>query len=135
MTHELTWLLFTALFTGSLWVPYVIGANVTDFPGKAEQFVRPPNPSAMAPWVHRSWRAHQNALEQLVPFAVVVSVGTFAEVSTPITRWSVVIYFALRVVHAVGMITGVARLPLRPLLYFSGWVAMLAYASQVLLYG
>jgi hypothetical protein len=37
------------------------------------------------------------------------------------------------VAHAVGMISGLARLPLRPLLYFSGWLVMLAFAWQVLM--
>jgi hypothetical protein len=41
-------------------------------------------------------------------------------------------FFWLRVVHAVGMISGLARLPLRPMIYFSGWILTLVYAWQVL---
>jgi hypothetical protein len=42
-------------------------------------------------------------------------------------------FFWLRVAHAIGMISGLARLPLRPMIYFAGWVAMLIFAWQVLL--
>jgi hypothetical protein len=72
MTPELRWLLFAALLAGSLWVPYVVGVNVTEFAGKGELFVRPLDPSKMKPWVHRSLRAQQNLLEQLLPYSIVV---------------------------------------------------------------
>ena len=117
MTPELKWLTYTALLVGSLWIPYVIGVNITDFPGKAQQFLRPPDHRQMHPWVHRSFRAHQNLLEQFVPFAIIVLVAALAHVSTPVTIACSIIFFWLRVGHAVGMISGVARFPLRPMIY------------------
>jgi uncharacterized MAPEG superfamily protein len=131
MTPELRWLLFTALLAGSLWMPYIVGVNVTEFAGKSELFVRPPDPSKLKPWVHRSLRAHQNLLEQLVPFSIVVFIGALTRVSTPITQMCPLIFFWLRVAHAVGFITGIAKAPLRPLLYLGGWVLMLLYAWQI----
>jgi uncharacterized MAPEG superfamily protein len=131
MTPELKWLLCTALLAGSLWIPYIVGINVTDFEGKKELFGRPPDHSKMVPWVHRAYRAHLNSLEQLLPFAVVVLIGTAAKVSTPVTAWCAAIFFWLRVIHAIGMISGVARFPLRPLIYLGGWVAMLVMAWQI----
>ncbi len=132
MTTELVWLTYTALLAGSLWIPFIVGVNVTDFEGKAELFIRPPDHSKMAPWVHRSLRAHQNLLEQFLPFAAIVLIGAIVRVSTPITVWCAIIFFWLRVVHALGMISGLARLPLRPMIYFSGWIVTLVYAWQVL---
>ncbi len=132
MTTELTWLAYTALLAGSLWIPYIIGVNVTDFQGKDVLFVRPADPGNMEPWVHRSLRAHQNLLEQLVPFAIIVLIGAIAKISTPTTIACSIIFFWLRVAHAIGMILGVARMPLRPMIYFSGWLVTLAYAWQVL---
>ena len=85
MTVELKWLIYTALLAGSLWIPFIVGVNMTDFQGKDQLFVRPPDPSQMNPWVHRSLRAHQNLLEQLVPFAIIVLAGAVAHVSTPVT--------------------------------------------------
>lgn len=133
MTPELKWLMYTALLAGSLWIPYIVGVNTTTFPGKDQLFLRPPDPSQMKPWVHRSLRAHQNMLEQLVPFAIVVLVGAVSRVSTPITVACSMTFFWLRVMHAVGMITGFARLPLRPMIYLAGWITMLVFAWQIIL--
>ena len=132
MTPELKWLVYTAVLAGSLWIPYIIGVNITDFSGKAQQFVRPPDHTQMTPWVHRSLRAHQNMLEQLLPFAVVVLVGAVCRVSSSLTVACSIAFFWLRVAHAIGMITGLARLPLRPMIYFAGWLATLIFAWQVL---
>jgi uncharacterized MAPEG superfamily protein len=131
MTTELTWLMCTALLAGSLWIPYVVGINTTDFEGKKEIFARPPDIGKMVPWVHRSYRAHMNLLEQLMPFAVIVLIGAVSKVSTPVTAWCAIIFFWLRVAHAIGMITGIARAPIRPLIYLGGWVAMIVMAWQI----
>ena len=132
MTVELKWLTYTALLVGSLWIPFVVGVNTTTFPGKAQQFIRPPDQAQMKPWVHRSFRAHQNLLEQFVPFAVVVLVAAIAHVSTQTTVACSIIFFWLRVAHAIGMISGLARFPLRPMIYFAGWMVLLVFAWQVL---
>jgi uncharacterized MAPEG superfamily protein len=132
MTPELKWLVFTALFVGSLWIPFIVGVNVTTFEGKERLFERPPDHSKMAPWVHRSLRAHQNALEQLLPFAVIVIAGAVSGVSTSTTTVCAITFFWLRVAHAVGMISGLARFPVRPAIYFTNWIVMFVYAWQVL---
>ncbi|HEY6619500.1 MAG TPA: MAPEG family protein [Steroidobacteraceae bacterium] len=133
MTVELKWLIYTALLAGSLWIPFIAGVNITDFPGKAQLFARPPDPGEMKPWVHRSFRAHQNLLEQFVPFAIIVLIGAVTHVSTPVTVACSVTFFWLRVAHAIGMISGLARFPLRPMIYLAGWILMLAFAWQVML--
>ena len=132
MTLELKWLIYTAVLAGSLWIPFIVGVNATDFPGKAQLFVRPPDAGQLKPWVHRSLRAHQNLLEQFVPFAIIVLVGAVTHVSTPETVACSITFFWLRVAHAVGMISGWARLPLRPMIYVAGWIVTLVFAWQVL---
>jgi uncharacterized MAPEG superfamily protein len=132
MTTELTWLVYTAILAASLWIPYIVGVNVTEFAGKDQLFERPPDLSKMAPWVQRSYRAHLNLLEQLLPFSIVVVVGALAGISTPVTVWCAILFFWLRVAHAVGMITGVAKFPIRPLIYVAGWIVTLVYAWQIL---
>jgi len=132
MTPELKWLTYTALLAGSLWIPFIVGVNVTDFPDKAQQFIRPPDHGQMRPWVHRSLRAHQDLLEQFVPFAIIVLIGAVARVSTPVTVACSITFFWLRVAHAIGMISGLARLPLRPMIYFAAWIVTLVFAWQVL---
>jgi uncharacterized MAPEG superfamily protein len=132
MATELKWLVFTAILAGSLWIPYIVGVNVTDFEGKDGIFDRPPDLTKLEPWVHRSLRAHQNLLEQLLPFSIVVFAGAVSGVSTSVTIACSIIFFWVRVAHAIGMISGLARLPLRPMLYLTNWVVMLVYAWQVL---
>jgi uncharacterized MAPEG superfamily protein len=132
MTPELKWLIYTALLAGSLWIPFIVGVNITDFPGKAQLFIRPPDHRQLKPWVHRSLRAHQNLLEQFAPFAVIVLVAAVTRVSTPVTVACSITFFWLRVAHAIGMISGLARLPLRPMIYVAAWIVMWVFAWQVL---
>jgi uncharacterized MAPEG superfamily protein len=132
MTSELFWLLLTAVLAASLWMPYIIGINTTNFEGKEDIFVRLPDQRKMEPWVQRSYRAHLNLLEQFLPFAVLVIIAQLLKVSTPITVWCAFLFFWLRVAHAIGMISGLARLPLRPLLYVAGWLVTIVFAWQIL---
>ncbi len=131
MTTEITWLLLTALLAASLWIPYIVGVNTTTFEGQATSFERPPDHRAMAAWVHRAHRAHLNLLEQFLPFAVIVLIAHQLKVSTAITQWCVILFFWLRLSHAAGMISGRARMPLRPVIFTSGWVLTLAMVWQV----
>jgi uncharacterized MAPEG superfamily protein len=132
MTTELFWLTLTAMLASSLWIPFSIGVNITKFDGQEQSFLRPPDPRAMLPWVHRSHRAHLNLLEQFLPFAVVVLLAHVLHVSTPTTRVCAIAFFWLRILHAFGMITGKARLPVRPILFTSGWLTTVAMVWQVL---
>ncbi len=133
MTTELFWLTLTAILAASLWIPFVVGVNmVPKVEGAPDTFVVPPDPLKLPPWIARSYRAHQNLLEQLMPFAVIVLIGHAAGVSNAITIWCTIVFFWLRVAHAIGMITAWARLPWRPLIFTAGWVVTLVYAWQVL---
>jgi uncharacterized MAPEG superfamily protein len=137
MTTELFWLMLTAILAASLWIPFVVGVNTTPYANENEAddfFVRPPDHARMVPWVHRAFRAHQNLLEQFAPFAVIVIVGHLLKVSTPVTAWCAILFFWLRVAHAVGMITAWARLPWRPLIFTAGWLVTIVFAAQILLY-
>src|SRR5688572_25514869 len=130
MTIELKWLVYTAILAASLWIPYIVGVNVTQFEGKSTLFVRPPDNSKMQAWVHRSFRAHLNLLEQLVPFSIIVVSAAIAKVSTPIMADCAILFFWLRAAHAVVMISGFSRFPLRPLIYVAGWITTLVFAWQ-----
>jgi MAPEG family len=59
--------------------------------------MRPPDQKAMEPWVQRSYRAHLNLLEQLLPFATIVFIAHLTKVSTPTTVWCSIVFFWLRV--------------------------------------
>ena len=132
MTIELTYLTLAAMLTTSLWIPYIVGVNknpVSDVDG----FHRPAPLGAFPAWVHRAHRAHLNHLETLAPFAIVVLIAHLANVSSTVTVVASVAFFWLRAPHAVGMIAGFARMPLRPILFTAAWVCILAIGVATLL--
>jgi uncharacterized MAPEG superfamily protein len=131
MTTELRYLLFTAILTGCLWIPVVIGYVSARGPLKPADYVRAPT-SPLPDWVNRANRAHQNAIESLSPFAVVVLVGHAAGVSTPLTAGAAVTFFAARVAHAVVHVGGFSRFMARTLIFTVAWGAFVVYAGEVL---
>ncbi|MCU9837839.1 MAPEG family protein [Ruegeria sp. WL0004] len=116
------------ILAASLWIPYVVGI-ATD-PSHEEAFARPAQISNLRPWVQRAHRAHLNLLEQATPFAVLVLILALMNGFSTLTYWTAIAFFWIRVVHAAGMISGYARMPLRPILFSAGWVCtlMMAYA-------
>ncbi|MDU8943421.1 MAPEG family protein [Ovoidimarina sediminis] len=131
MTPELTWLTLTAILAASLWIPYIVGVNRHAVEGQ-DAFLRPHDLTAYPAWVHRAHRAHLNLVEQALPFAIVVLIAHQAGVSTTLTIWAAGLFFWLRIAHAVGMISGAAGFPARPLLFTAGWIAILVIAVEVL---
>lgn len=132
MTTELFCLMLMTVLAASLWIPFIIGVNMLPkVAGAPNSFVVPPNPRSMPPWIARSYRAHQNLLEQFVPFAVVVIVGSLIGVSNGITQWAAIAFVVLRVAHAIGMITAWMRFPVRPVVFTAGYVAVLVLAWQM----
>jgi uncharacterized MAPEG superfamily protein len=134
MTTELFYLLLTSVLASSLWIPYIVGVNTTKYEGQEESFTRPPDHRNMLPWIHRAYRAHQNLLEQFLPFAVIVLIGHSLGVSTSITQWCAILFFVLRLAHAVGMISGLTKFPVRPIIFTAGWIITMVYTWQVLAY-
>lgn len=132
MTVELTYLSLTAVLAAMMWVPYIVGVNMHPSEDVNADFVRPRDLKSLPAWVHRSHRAHLNLLEQFLPMAVLVLIMTQAGVSNTITVWAVAIFFWLRVVHAFGMVSGVTRFPIRPIIFSGGWICILTVAWQVL---
>ena len=130
MTTELFWLTLSALLTGSLWIPFIIG--VTGENEDFTDFTRPPDLSRMRPWVHRTYRAHQNAIETFIPFASVVLIAHVAEVSNGLTVASTIAFFLIRVAHALGMISGTAKFPIRPIIFTASYLCTLLVAANLL---
>ncbi|UWR21463.1 MAPEG family protein [Sulfitobacter sp. S190] len=129
---ELGILTCLALMAATLWVPYIIGVNRVALPeGAPDPFERPGDLNALPAWVHRAHRAHLNLLEQFVPFAVLVLLLDRVDGFTALTYWTAIAFFWIRVAHAVGMISGTARMPLRPILFTLGWVCCLILGYAV----
>lgn len=131
MTTELTYLTLTMILATSLWIPYIIGVN--KHPQDAtDPFLRPAPLDGFPPWVHRAHRAHLNALETALPFAILVLIAHAIGLSNTITVWATIAFFWLRLVHAIGMISGLARFPVRPIVFTLGWLCSLLVAIQVI---
>ncbi|HEY2187198.1 MAG TPA: MAPEG family protein [Caldimonas sp.] len=131
MNSELVYLLLTAILTGVLWIPVVIGYVKTRGPLTDETYrVAPTGP--LPPWVNRANRAHQNAVENLVPFAAVVLIGQAMGVHTGLTATCAAVYFYARLAHALVHISGTGLLKARTLLFTVAFVAFLVYALALL---
>lgn len=129
---ELGVLTCLAVFAASLWIPFIVGVVRYEMPEDApDSFVRPNNLNDLPAWVHRAHRAHLNMLEQFVPFAVLVLLVDRVEGFSGLTYWTAIAFFWIRVAHAVGMISGKARMPVRPLLFNLGWLCCLIMAYAV----
>jgi uncharacterized MAPEG superfamily protein len=131
MKTELFYLLLTAILTGVLWIPVVIGYVKTRGPLTDESYRVPPA-TPLPPWVQRANRAHVNAVENFAPFAAVVLVAQLVNVSTPTTVACAEIYFFVRLAHAVVHISGIGTFKARTLLFTIAWIAFLTYAIVVL---
>ena len=130
MPMELGVLAALAVLAASLWIPYIIGVN-GDPAASPDNFKRPGDLSKLRPWVHRAHRAHLNLLEQLLPFAVLVLILDKVNGFSTLTYWTALGFLLLRIAHALGMISGVARMPLRPMLFTGGWICCLLMAYAV----
>lgn len=131
MSIEITILLVVMVLAASLWLPYVIGVNL-HLPDSIDPIARPYDPAVLPDWVQRANRAHMNLLEQSMPFAVIVLIAHIHAVSwaaTVIACWT---FLGLRLVHALGMITGYLRLPGRPIVFTLAWLCILVIAFEVL---
>ncbi|NKB26461.1 MAG: MAPEG family protein [Rhodobacteraceae bacterium] len=129
MATELGILTCLMIFAGSMWIPYVVGI-ATD-PSKEDAFHTPADIAKLCPWVQRAHRAHLNLLEQAIPFAVLVLLLDRLEGFTALTYWTAIAFFWLRVAHAAGHISGVAKEPLRPIIFTAGWICVLIMAYAV----
>jgi uncharacterized MAPEG superfamily protein len=133
MKTELVYLLLTAILTGVLWIPVVIGYVATRGPlTPAAYKVAPTSP--LPDWVNRANRAHMNAVENLAPFAAVVLVAQAAGVSTAVTQICAAVYFYARVAHAVIHISGFGLFMARTLAFTVAWGAFIAFAVVVLMH-
>ena len=131
MKIELVYLLLTAILTGVLWIPVVIGYVTSRGPLTDENYqVAPTTP--LPPWVNRANRAHQNAVENFAPFAAVVLVAHALGISTSVTVACAAVFFFARLAHALVHISGTGLLKARTILFTIAWLAFLVYAIVVL---
>jgi uncharacterized MAPEG superfamily protein len=128
MSVELVYLFWVAVFTGLMWIPYIL--DRVSVWGLTEAVGYPANPKPQSPWAQRLMKAHANAVENLVVFAALVLAANAAGVSNAITAGACMVYFWARVVHAVAYSFAIPWV--RTLAFAVGWFAMAAIAWQLL---
>jgi uncharacterized MAPEG superfamily protein len=131
MNTELLYLLLTALLTGLLWIPVVIG-YVTSRGVLTPTTYKTAPTSPLPDWVNRAHRAHMNAVENFAPFAAVVLIGQALGVHSTLTASCAAIYFYARAAHAVVHISGFGQFKARTVLFTIAWIAFLTYAIALL---
>ena len=131
MTTELAMLTWVTALTILLWIPYILAhiMNVGLLPTLTHQSDGTPLPA----WAARAKKAHANAIENLVPFAVLVLVAHQLDISNIATTSAAVAYFWLRLAH---FITYTANVPFGRTVTFAGaWGAQLCILFQILTLG
>lgn len=129
MPLELYWLTLTTLFTGLLWVPYIIKTlmEIGIVTALKEGNGAPP---PKAEWAVRCKKAHANAVENLVIFASLVLTLQFLVAGTALTAMAAMVYFYARVVHAVIYVFGLPVL--RSVSFFVGVACQLIIGLTIL---
>lgn len=130
MTGEIYWLTLTTLFSSLLFIPYAyvriskigfVRLLVSPLPGDDPFEVE---------WAHRAYRAHMNAIENIVIFAPLVIAVQLTGINNEVTLQACIVYFWARVIHAPFYILNTPYV--RTIAYFVGLGACLVLAYQLL---
>ena len=129
MKIELWYLVWVTVFTGLLWVPYILDRVLVR--GLIDAVGYPDNPKPQSLWAVRLMRAHANAVENLVVFAALVLAAHALGVSNNAIATAAMVYFWARVVHVVVYTFGIPWL--RTLAFTVGFLCQAVIAWQILM--
>ena len=128
MKTELLYLTLVTIFTGVLWVPYILDRVAVR--GLVDAVGYPTSPKPQSPWAQRLMKAHANAVENLVIFASLVLLAHALGVTNATVASACIVYFWARVVHAVAYTFAVPWV--RTLAFAIGFFAQAVVAWQIL---
>lgn len=128
MSGAMTYLAWTAVLTALIWIPYTL--NMIMVRGLIDAVGYPADPKPLAPWAQRMKKAHYNAVENLVVFAVLVLVAHTTGASDSIIDMAALIYFWTRVAHIVVFTVGIPWV--RTLSFVAGSVCQIVIGWQIL---
>lgn len=128
MTPDLTYLAYSAVLLGVLWIPYFLGLTMaTGLPTPGTY--RDPTTPDLPPWVHRANRAHINNVQVFAPFAALVLIAHTTGQSNEMTAMWAMIFFWARIAHAIVHLLGIAYI--RTLAFLIGFAALLGVFWEV----
>ena len=128
MSVELKYLALVSIFTGLLWIPYIL--NEIMVRGVMDAVGYPENPKSLAPWARRLKAAHYNAVENLAVFAALVLTAHALGITKPAIAGAAVVYLWARVAHAVVYTFGIPWL--RTIAFVVGFGCQLCIAWHIL---
>lgn len=133
MASEIYWLTLTAAFTVLLWLPYAYHRISRAVPKIG--FLRlaadplPGDDPFADEWAHRAYRAHMNAVENLVVFAPLALAVYVTGSGNDVTAAASATYFWARLVHGVFY---TVKIPfMRTIAWITGVAACLVLAYQL----
>ena len=129
MKSELLYLTYVAVFTGLLWVPYILDRVVVR--GLISAVGYPVNPKPQSEWSQRLMKAHANGVENLVVFAILVLVANAQGLSNSVTVSACMVYFYARIVHAIAYTFAISWI--RTFAFVLGVLSQMAIAWQLLI--
>ena len=129
MTVELQMLIWITGATILMWIPY-IAAHILNV-GLIDALTYRADSVALPDWAARAKKAHSNAIENLLPFAVLVIAAALTKTSNDATAAAAITYFWVRLAHYFLYI---ANVPFgRTLTFAAGWLAMLCLFGQIVM--
>lgn len=131
MTTELWYLFLSSVLLAIMWIPHIAGQVFHNGMLRPEEYRTLRDPDAAPDWVRRANRAHVNLVEQFGAFAGLVVVAHLAGIANPMTAWCAAAFFWLRLAHAVVMISGLALLRLRTVIFTLAWATLMVFAWQI----
>jgi uncharacterized MAPEG superfamily protein len=129
MTTEFTFLVWTAILTLLIRVPWMINKVTVRGLGKVTQY--PTDSEPLSRWAHRVWIAHEDAVQNLIVFAVLVIALHVIEVGNAWTRAAAAVYFWARLTHFVVYAFGITRV--KTVAFVVAFVAQLVLAWQLVI--
>ena len=130
MSSEIYWLTLSTILTPLLIVPYAV-VRVRKI-GFLRVFTSPlPGDDPFdQEWAHRAYRAHMNAVENLVVFAPLLIAVVISGSSNAVTEQACAVYFWARLIHAPSYILNTPFV--RTIAWFVGIGACFVLAWQLL---
>ncbi len=121
VTTDLKYLVYTAMLTAALWIPYIVFQVKTNGPLQPANYRDPALPRPVPPWGQRAHRTYLNAVEVFAPFAALVVVAHLVGKADAMTAFWSASFFWLRLGHAVVYFAGIPYL--RTVLFTLAFVA------------
>lgn len=128
MTTDLWMLIATAILC--LGIPFLYGTGRFLQPGGFSWSASNREKELPVPgWTKRAVQAHQNLIENIGPFAIIVLVAHVSGKANAATALGSTIFFGGRVAHLITYVAGVVYL--RTLVWFGSWVGGIMVLCQL----